>query len=132
MIEGVNFQPTQKKVSNAGSTILGTIAAAGLGAGGGYAAAHLIHDKALKASDEFIKSPNLIKKSILKALGKNSKTVSKAEMKEYIEEGIKQNKDYINQFKSIKVKWIAGSAAALVAVYLGCKALLPKKSDSNI
>lgn len=127
-INGAHQKPQNhgKKASNQG---LNTLTAASIGAGAGYVASHFIHDKELKESAKYIENPNLIKESIAKHMGESFKKVSMSELDEYVQEGVKQNKDYVKHLKTLKLAWVAGGATALTAIYLGGKAMFGKKDN---
>jgi hypothetical protein len=122
-----NPQKTPKKTPNRG---LNTITAASIGAGTGFVASHFIYDKEIKESTKYIKNPDLIHDSIVAHMGESFKKVSISDLDEYVQEGVKQNKEYVKHLKTLKLAWVAAGATALTAAYLGGKSLLGKKDKA--
>jgi hypothetical protein len=56
--------------------------------------------------------------------------VSISDLDEYVQEGVKQNKEYVKHLKTLKLAWVAAGATALTAAYLGGKSLLGKKDKA--
>lgn len=134
MVQGINanqvnpnVEVPQKKKSGAGSTIIGTVAATGLGAAGGYFASNALYDKFIKEAEAAIAHPSAVKAEMIEAMNKKGHVLDEGMIDRSVSSIIKTHEENIPKLKSSKNKWIAGAAVVTGAIYLGCKVLFGKK-----